>query len=383
MITEHGTREEVATAAKLEEVADWGFLATSTGGVTHSFHPWAAKFIPQIPRTLIRALTEPGDTVFDPFAGCGTTLVEAVVAGRNALGNDVNPLAALLSRVKTRCLSPAQVDAVLNALETAGQLVRSGAAAPHNAIPDAPNFDYWFEPEVVTELAHIRSIAVRENDEAVSEFLFVAMSAIVVGVSNQDSETRYKRTDKNIAPGITFERFGKKIGQMLTGVTVLASAGVGSPAVVTNEDAQALPSYECESVDAAIFSPPYLNAYDYHLYHRWRLFWLGMDPRPLRKTEIGAHLKYEPDEQIYMVEMGNCIGRLYKILRPGGSMAIVIGDSLVQGKLIDNASLLVDVASQAGFRLTFHVERSIPSNRKVFNAAFARLKSESILVFTR
>jgi len=51
------------------------------------------------------------------------------------------------------------------------------------------------------------------------------------------------------------------------------------------------------SIDFIVTSPPYPNAFDYCLYHRFRQFWLGFNPRILSNYEIGAHLKYQKNNQ--------------------------------------------------------------------------------------
>src|SRR5690348_9856531 len=80
---------------------NWDFASASTNSTTNTIHPYPAKFIPQIPRHFIEQFSNPGDTVYDPFLGSGTTAVEANILGRNAIGNDVNELAILISKVKT------------------------------------------------------------------------------------------------------------------------------------------------------------------------------------------------------------------------------------------------------------------------------------------
>ena len=67
---------------------DWSFEGQRTARGVHRLHPWIGRFIPQIPRRLIEALSRPGDRVADPFCGSGTTLVEALSAGRSAVGVD-------------------------------------------------------------------------------------------------------------------------------------------------------------------------------------------------------------------------------------------------------------------------------------------------------
>ena len=87
---------------------DLEFHGMRTAYATHNLHSFPAKFPPQLPRKFILSLTEPGDTVLDPMAGSGTTLLEARLAGRHAIGFDIDPLALLLCRVKLSPLSAGQ-----------------------------------------------------------------------------------------------------------------------------------------------------------------------------------------------------------------------------------------------------------------------------------
>ena len=74
-------------------------------GYTHDFYKYPARFSPSFVRFMLDSLTEPGDYVLDPFMGGGTTIVEAAVSGRRAIGSDLNELAQFVSRVKTTPLS--------------------------------------------------------------------------------------------------------------------------------------------------------------------------------------------------------------------------------------------------------------------------------------
>jgi DNA modification methylase len=74
-------------------------------GYTHNFYSYPARFSPKFPRAVMRDFSEPGDVVLDPFAGSGTTLVEALVNGRHAIGVDLNPIAHFISTVKTSVLT--------------------------------------------------------------------------------------------------------------------------------------------------------------------------------------------------------------------------------------------------------------------------------------
>src|SRR5207253_6464755 len=77
---------------------------------SHDIHPYPAKFIPQIPRNLIARLSMPGETVWDPFGGSGTTALESVLLGRQAISSDVNPLAEVIGKAKTLTLTKEDED---------------------------------------------------------------------------------------------------------------------------------------------------------------------------------------------------------------------------------------------------------------------------------
>lgn len=81
-------------------------------GLTHNFYRYPARFSPRFVREVVEAFSRPGDLVFDPFMGGGTTLVEALALGRSAIGTDISSLAAFVTRVKTTLLSDADIDAL-------------------------------------------------------------------------------------------------------------------------------------------------------------------------------------------------------------------------------------------------------------------------------
>jgi len=85
--------------------------------LTHNFHSYPAKFVPQIPRIVIEKLSKPGDIVLDPFCGSGTTLVEAKLTGRHSIGLDINPISILSSKCKTTPLIESQFSLVNQTIE--------------------------------------------------------------------------------------------------------------------------------------------------------------------------------------------------------------------------------------------------------------------------
>lgn len=99
---------ETEDAATVVRAAQDGSRVT---GLTHNFYRYPARFSPVFVRSVIETYTKPGDWVVDPFAGGGTTLVEALALGRNTLGIDISSLAAFISEAKTVQLSEKDISA--------------------------------------------------------------------------------------------------------------------------------------------------------------------------------------------------------------------------------------------------------------------------------
>src|SRR3989338_8936038 len=133
---------------------DWNFGDCKTNHATHDFHPYPAKFIPQIPNNLIKIFTKENEVVYDPFCGSGTTVVESVLEHRRAIGNDANPLAVLISKVKSTPLSERKIGLIENALSKIVQSITlfydSGLFMDEKDDGDwmmrqeVPNLRYWF-----------------------------------------------------------------------------------------------------------------------------------------------------------------------------------------------------------------------------------------------
>ena len=379
---------------------DWDFADANTGHLTHALHPYPAKFIPQIPQALIQELSSVGDTVLDMFCGSGTTLLEALRLGRNAVGIDANPLAALISRVKTTPLAAAEFDELeehravcerilAEAALASGGLFGNGRPFRSSGWRPAPQVcEFWFEPHVVEELAALREQANQVVSARARALCLVALSAIVVAVSKQDSDTRYVRRKKSIEPGAAVRRYLSQLKSAISAVQEMSNLVEDrlSCRVLT---ADILQAPDTVPLDLVVTSPPYPNAYSYHLYHRTRMIWLGHDPDGFRKVEIGSHRKYSSKSQsratpeTFHNELAAIFRWLRGRLRSGRYACFVIGDSKINGTRIDNAALVAAAGAEAGFQEVARIARSIPSNRKTFNPTMGRIKTENILILQR
>ena len=384
---------------RLEGIS-WDFATAKTGYLTHNLHPYPAKFIPQIPNALIQELSAVGDTVADIFCGSGTTLLEALQLRRHAVGVDANPLAAMISRAKTTPIETPR----LEALETHRDACRRVAASIEPLTNDlfhgdqpfrsaawrpAPELsDFWFEPHVVEELAELRHLIDGMTGEAERNLCATVFSSIVVAVSKQDSDTRYVRRDKGLAPGDTIRRYQAQLDTAMAAVQELG-------ALIDEEfscrvlNADVLEAPDTGPIDLVVTSPPYPNAYSYHLYHRSRLAWLGHDPEQFKRKEIGSHRKYSAKgrgratPETFQQEFRHIFQWLHERLRDGGYACLVIGDSTIRGERLDNASLLADVGATTGLREVARIKRTIAPTRKAFNPRIGRIKDENILILRK
>ncbi|MGL6278088.1 MAG: DNA methyltransferase, partial [Gaiella sp.] len=121
----------------------------------HRLHPYLGKFVPQLVETLLERHVPSGGRVLDPFAGSGTTLVQALESGYDATGVDIAGFNVLLTRVKTR---PYNLDVVRRDLRWARDQVEAFEAIGRYPSAASPYLRAWFAPKAAEELLHFRDL---------------------------------------------------------------------------------------------------------------------------------------------------------------------------------------------------------------------------------
>jgi len=366
----------------------------------HGLFRYPAKYLPQIARALVRELSEEGETVLDPFAGSGTTLVEAARLARPSLGIDLSPLAVLLSRVKTRPLSAESTGG-------AGERAIDRARAFRSVVvPEFRNRDYWFPPESLDPLARIRSAIDAEAEPALRDALLVTFLSIVRECSNA-STYHYKLTRSREPEPITGEavyaRFAMRVARTAAALDALA---LPSPARCIRGEAARVPVPD-RSVDAIVTHPPYSISFDFVRVFKIYLWWLspdrdtvaldrGMTGNQRRHTgelpETGIDAIDDLARRVHgrSVRDGLAVAWFYgdmdralrewrRVLRPGGRLAMYMGDSRAQGIMIDAPGHLVRLAERAGFSLDVRLPRRVPRRAA---STIRQIHVEEILVLT-
>ena len=401
---------------------DLTFKGEKIDQAIHKIHAFAAKFPPQLPRLFIQELTQPGELVLDPMAGSGTTIVEAILADRNAIGIDLDPLAAMIARIKS---APLNLSNCLHSgeaiLETAKKELRSNLDSNLEKLysPQAISFfEYWFEETTVREIAALVESIRRVGDPDVEMFLQVVLSSTIItknGTLTRARDLAHSRPHRDLNRQVTqsaFDAFAKRLHTIIQSLESIAD--ISAQATIVRADVRALP-LPANSVDLIVTSPPYAaNAIDYMRGHKFSLIWLGYDPGRLsgiRKQYIGSelqakdlrfdsetanqilaklHRKAAPRAAVvahYYREMESALREMLRVLACGRAAVLVVGSSNIQGIDIRVPTVLAELASTVGFQVVGVAKREIlrdarmmpTSHNSAKNGIEARMHEEGVI----
>lgn len=359
---------------------DWSFQQRGKAPAIEAIHPYPAKFIGEIPRALIEALPLPAGTgVLDPFSGSGTTLVEAQRAGLPSVGIDLNPIACLIATVKTSSLANGFLDAV-------EEIVMVAKEVKSLTRPDIPNIDHWFKPEIQLAVGALATTMATSAYKPWINQLRLALSSILVRVSNQDSDTRYAAVPKDVTYSDVFEAFKTAAAKLVRALSQ-RPWNLTDTRIIEANTLEVRPSEIGMPIGLVATSPPYPNAYEYWLYHKYRMWWLGFDPIAVKEKEIGARAhffkKNHHTADLFIDQMRGTFSLIDSVLVKDGFVCFVVGRSKIHGKIINNGDIIEQVAMEVGLTPVSRFERAINANRKSFNLSHANIKTETILVFQK
>lgn len=371
-----------------EIIPDKAKIVASTNRL---FNKYPTRYISAVPRFAINAYSRDGDTVLDPFCGSGTTAIESMLLGRNAMSIDIDPFARLLIKVKTTVYTKEDInflDAVVKQMKA-----MFPAESIQYPIPGIPNIEKWFCEKSILWLSFFKHIidTLAADNQNIKDYLYVVLSGIIRKVSNADEvspkpyiSTKYPK--KPADPSELFFRVEDMYREAIIGFSETVAPLNCNSIILESNDARIIDS-KC-LIDLAVTSPPYINAYDYVRSLRFEDMWLGLasdeELKKSRQLYIGTEIsksfyeKYiyasqsdtlspivekiaEVDAKragivnTYFEDMAKNMIAVYEQLKQQGRYVIVVGDSNIRGQNIPTAKVLAEIAEKNGysFELSF------------------------------
>ena len=293
----------------------------------HSIHEvsYRACFKAQLPEFFISRLTKPGDVVFDPFMGRGTTPVQAALMDRAAFGNDVNPLSVLLARARLRPITLSAIAAALKTVEwSCGELEREDLLA-------------FYHPATLKKLEALRLWLAEHAPLGADDVDPVADWIRMVALGRLSGHSPGFFSGRSMPPNQAVSvkaqlKINAKLGVspperdvaaviLRKSKTLLKDgcAPSGVRASLHTGAAWAVPGIPDASVDLSVTSPPFLDIVQYAADNWLRCWFAGIDPA---SVAIDMH----KTEGAWTQMVNRVLREQARILRPGGYVAFEVGE---------------------------------------------------------
>ncbi|HMF56513.1 MAG TPA: DNA methyltransferase [Pyrinomonadaceae bacterium] len=421
-------------------MADLDFAAHNTLFATHGLHAYAAKCPPQLVNYGLRYYSRPGEKVLDPMTGSGTTLVEAKLMSRHAVGYDIDPLARLIAQVKSSRVQDGWIEQAyerihrktLNDIAALRSRRISTALRERATPPDFDNRDYWFDKKVSASLAilayHITHTQMRES---VRNFFWVAFSSLILAktsVANARDiiHSRHHHWQHDETPDVV-EKFAARIRSMRKQMADFCAQSWQTTGIKTDArlgDARRL-RVRSETVDLIFTSPPYATALDYPRGHFLAVAWmrdvLGVSLEEYRAnapTYVGSERGRWPNEftiddcleqldlapliltniaqyssahakriHRYFVDMYQVFSEIARVLKEGRHAIIVVCPSHIRRVEVPTQRVFAEIGHLHRLRLKYCHARTICLGKRILpymQEAFGRrMDTEYVLIFQK
>jgi hypothetical protein len=305
---------------------------TSRQRAAHSLHEvsYRACFKPQLPRFFAERLTREGDTVYDPFMGRGTTLLEAALLARVPLGCDINPLSKML--VEPRLRPPD--------IETVRQRLSRINWAAHDELPEDLLTFYHrdtlreicaLKRHLLERLQHgpldpvdgwIRMVAVNRltghSPGFFSVYTLPPNQAVSVAAQRKINADRSQVPSRRSVPALVLAK-SRSLLSDCDGDTRRALGRISERYQLLTGPASSSPALRSASVDLVVTSPPFLDVVDYAGDNWLRCWFAAIDPAEVKLTI----LKKVEDWRSAMAEV---FLELARVVKPGGHVAFEVGE---------------------------------------------------------
>lgn len=291
---------------------------------------YRACFKPQLPRFFIERLTHPGDVVYDPYMGRGTTLLEAALLGRAPAGCDANPLSAILiqprlhppafSQIATRVRElklafkgdvPVELQVFFHPRTLPGICALRGYFSEREAAGEIDAVDRWIRMVTVNRLTgHSKGF--------LSVYTLPPNQAVSVEAQRKINEQRHQTPEERDIRGVILAKTRSLLSDC-NERTRAKLATISENAPLLTRQSNSTPEIGSSSVALVVTSPPFLNVVDYASDNWLRCWFCGIDPRLVSLT-VPRKL------ETWQTAMTQTFRELRRVLKPGGHVAFEVGE---------------------------------------------------------
>lgn len=389
---------DLARVSNLDSL-DWESKDASTRYLTHSYHPYSAKYIPQIPRYLISNLTKKNDLILDNFVGSGTTLVESKVLGRHAIGVDINPLACLIAKVKITNIQKPDLEKILSicmSIEEEILKLRASRGYTNNTstfdlqdlgpinnnhylLANIPNHNIlkWFNKNVIYELLTIKLKIDSLEENHIRDFLLVAFSSILRSSSNATSGfgnlmiNKQPPKKRNI-----FEKFNRVANIMVTKMEEFNQVTKNNSSIkIFRHDTRSLKFIADDTIGFICTHPPYMASVPFAEYQKLSLWWLGFSQQELENKLIGGRRARSDTAERFFQDIFMTLTEMKRVLQKKKYCCIIIGNPVYNNREWQLNEIIKKNASEVGFTLLKEI------TRMKYRLTMGKMKQEFILIF--
>ncbi|MBI2659941.1 hypothetical protein HYX07_02170 [Candidatus Woesearchaeota archaeon] len=361
----------------------WDFQKAFTKYSNHGFHTYPAMMIPQITKRLIEMYGNKAKVLLDPFMGSGTALLEATLHDnfKKAYGIDINPLALLISKVKTTPIEPKLLEKEYKNLIENCQEDKKDINFRQKTIekPNFTNIDFWFKPKVITDLAIIKKNIDQIENKDVKNFFLVAFSETVRNASNtRNNEYKLYRMNESMLKKHnpdTINLFKEKAEENMESMKeYYENYNENCKVHILSEDTRHKTSIQDQEVDLIVTSPPYGDSRTtvaYGQFSRLSLQWLGLNSKDVLNIDrislggiptkdLNNNLKSQTlqetlqkiadndpirarDVLSFYEDFDKCVQELHRVTKQGAFICFVVGNRTVKGVQIPTDEIILEL----------------------------------------
>jgi methylase of polypeptide subunit release factors len=355
----------------------------------HLIHAYPAKFpafITSKALAFVRERKIKPERIADIFCGCGTVAFEARRCGIDFWGCDINPVATMIARVKSRKYQPWRLQRYYGAILDAFGQSRTELASYEFA---NERLKYWYDQEHYAELLKLKRL-IAELTPSGSDyraFFMCAFSNILKATSRWLTKSIKPQVDPRKKSAGVLAAFKVQCSFMMAANRESDARGDSRTEIVTDNFLSR--AIEHPTVDVIITSPPYVTSYEYADLHQLSSLWLGFtdDYRDLREGSIGSlHHVYNFERELkrlnttgsnivfrlmdqhyskarsiakYFLDMQRVAQICHSMLSKGGMAFFVIGDTEYKGTMVENTRHLAESMQNSGFSEVLATKRRV------------------------